>query len=98
MDNLSNPTADNYTVHRNRSVRHIKDQEAFRPETAALLADVSLRRIFYEIASGALRAKKAGKATLILRDDLRAWLNALPRRKSQRVLGAMLEAPTKPAA
>src|SRR5215831_19386380 len=81
MDNLSNSTAENYTAHRNRSVRHITDQEAFRPETAALLADVSLRRIFYEIASGALRAKKAGKATLILRDDLRAWLNALPNRK-----------------
>jgi hypothetical protein len=81
MDNLSDSAAENYTAHRNRSVRRIPDQEAFRPETAALLADVSLRRIFYEIASGALRAKKAGKATLILRDDLRAWLSALPNRK-----------------
>jgi hypothetical protein len=81
MDNLSNSTAANYTAHRHRSVPQLADQEAFRPETAALLADVSLRRIFYEIASGALRARKAGKATLILRDDLRAWLNALPSRE-----------------
>jgi hypothetical protein len=80
MDNL-NSTAHSYTAYRNRSVRHITDQEAFRPETAALLADVSLRRIFYEIANGALRAKKAGKSTLILRDDLRVWLNALPSRR-----------------
>jgi len=81
MDNLSNPAIDNYTARRNRSVRHIANREAFRPETAALLADVSLRRIFYEIADGALRAKKAGKATLILRDDLRSWLEGLPDRK-----------------
>jgi hypothetical protein len=83
MDNLSGSTLDyaNYTNRRHRSLGQLADQEALRPETAALVADVSLRRIFYEIKSGALRAKKAGQATLILRDDLRSWLNALPDRK-----------------
>jgi hypothetical protein len=57
-----------------------EDREAFRPETVAEIADVPLRRVFYAIADGSLRARKAGRATLILRDDLRAWLRGLPER------------------
>jgi hypothetical protein len=46
----------------------------------AWLAGVSLRHVHKEIERGALQARKTGHATLILRADLRAWLNALPHR------------------
>ena len=40
---------------------------------------VASRRALYEaMNSGALKARKNGKRTVILDEDLRAWLNGLP--------------------
>jgi excisionase family DNA binding protein len=38
--------------------------------------------IFEKIKTGELPARKAGRRTIILHDDLVAWLNALPLRSS----------------
>lgn len=34
--------------------------------------------VFQEIREGRLRARKAGRRTIVLASDFRAWLNALP--------------------
>ncbi|AWN40260.1 helix-turn-helix domain-containing protein [Methylobacterium durans] len=39
--------------------------------------------IYAEIAAQRLTAKKLGRRTLILADDLRTWLNSLPAIKTQ---------------
>jgi len=45
---------------------------------ASVIANVGRSQIYLALASGALRAKKRGTSTLILPDDLRAWIDALP--------------------
>lgn len=47
------------------------------------LAGVGHSFTYEEIASGRLRAVKAGRKTLIREDDARAWLAALPSVKSK---------------
>jgi excisionase family DNA binding protein len=49
---------------------------------AARAAGVGRSTIFEEIKAGRLKARKAGRRTLILCDDLAAWLASLPRRTS----------------
>jgi excisionase family DNA binding protein len=49
---------------------------------AARLAGVGRSTIYQSISAGDLAARKAGRRTLILRDDLEAWLNSFPRIKS----------------
>lgn len=49
---------------------------------AARAASVGRSTIFEEINAGRLKARKAGRRTLILRDDLAAWLASLPHRTS----------------
>lgn len=49
---------------------------------AARTAGVGRSTIFEEINAGRLKARKAGRRTLILRDDLAAWLASLPCRTS----------------
>jgi hypothetical protein len=51
---------------------------AFTPLEAALSAGTNRSRIFNEIKAGRLKAYKAGKATLILPNDLLKWLHSLP--------------------
>ena len=51
---------------------------AFKVEEAAAAARVSRTRIFQAIKSRSLPARKAGRATIILADDLRSWLKGLP--------------------
>lgn len=51
---------------------------ALKRSQAAKLANVSLATIDRAISAGGLRAVKCGRATLILREDLLAWLRALP--------------------
>ena len=49
---------------------------------AARAAGVSRSTIFEEIKVGRLKARKAGRRTLILHEDLAAWLASLPHRAS----------------
>ena len=49
---------------------------------AARAAGVGRSTIFEDIKVGRLKARKAGRRTLILRDDLAAWLASLPHRTS----------------
>lgn len=45
---------------------------------AAKAAGLGRSTIYEAITKGALRARKHGKRTLILHDDLRDWLDSLP--------------------
>ncbi len=45
---------------------------------AARLAGVGRSTIQQSINTGQLKARKAGRRTLILKDDLQAWLNSFP--------------------
>ena len=47
-------------------------------EEASALTGIGLTSIREAIRSGDLRAKKHGRRTIILPDDLRVWLNMLP--------------------
>lgn len=51
---------------------------AFSIETAAQVASVGRSSIYEELKAGRLKAKKVGRRTVILADDLRAWLEAMP--------------------
>lgn len=42
------------------------------------LSGLSRATVYAAIRGGKLRARKQGARTLVLRDDLRAWLEALP--------------------
>jgi hypothetical protein len=51
---------------------------AYNIEAARISAGVSRTRIFQAIKNRELIARKAGRATIILADDLLSWLKALP--------------------
>jgi Helix-turn-helix domain len=51
---------------------------AVSPEEASALTGIGLTSIRGAISSGDLKAKKHGRRTIILPDDLRVWLKALP--------------------
>ncbi|WP_264050423.1 helix-turn-helix domain-containing protein [Methylobacterium flocculans] len=53
---------------------------AFGIVQAAQVAGIGRSTVFEEINAGRLKARKAGRRTLILRDDLAAWLASLPQR------------------
>jgi excisionase family DNA binding protein len=48
------------------------------PEEASSHTGIGLTSIRQAAASGALKARKHGVRTIILRDDLKDWLQALP--------------------
>ena len=48
------------------------------PEEAGALTGIGLTSIRQAAASGALKARKHGTRTIILRDDLKEWLQAMP--------------------
>jgi len=56
----------------------LKDRLALSPDDAAALTGIGLTSIKNATYSGALVARKLGKNTIILPDDLKAWLKALP--------------------
>jgi excisionase family DNA binding protein len=56
----------------------LADQFAFSVIEAAAVAGIGRSQVYVAIQSGELKARKRGKSTLILREDLRAWLDALP--------------------
>jgi excisionase family DNA binding protein len=51
---------------------------AFTIEEASQVSRIGRNNLYLAVQTGALRARKLGKKTLILRDDLRAWLESLP--------------------
>lgn len=54
------------------------EREGYSIPEAAEVASISRTKIYEAIKSGNLVARKHGKRTIILRDDLRAFLAALP--------------------
>ena len=46
--------------------------------SASKASDTGRTKIYEAISKGELRAKKLGRRTLILDDDLRSWLSELP--------------------
>ncbi len=56
----------------------LKDRFALSPSDAAALSGIGLSSIKNATYSGALVARKHGRNTIILPDDLKAWLAALP--------------------
>jgi excisionase family DNA binding protein len=65
------------------SLRHQAKQDDAHPlgrsiNAAALRAGVGRSTVYGAINSGALRARKAGRRTLILDTDLKSWLDSLP--------------------
>jgi excisionase family DNA binding protein len=55
------------------------DRFALSPEEASALSGIGLTSIREPIANGTLVAHKHGTRTIILPDDLKAWLRALPK-------------------
>jgi len=51
---------------------------AYRPAAAAERIGVSRSRLYELIATGEITARKLGSSTLILHDDLTAYLRGLP--------------------
>lgn len=56
----------------------LKDRLALSPSDAVAITGIGLSSIKNATYSGALVARKLGKNTIILPDDLKAWLAALP--------------------
>jgi len=54
------------------------NREGFSIPEAAAVAGIGRTKIYEAINDGSLIARKHGKRTIILRDDLRAFLTALP--------------------
>ncbi len=51
---------------------------SYRPDDAAELIGLSTSRVHELIAEGAITARKSGRATVILHDDLYAYVTGLP--------------------
>lgn len=54
------------------------DREGFSIPEAAIVAGIGKTKIYEAINDGSLTARKYGRRTIILRDDLRVFLTALP--------------------
>jgi excisionase family DNA binding protein len=53
-------------------------KRAMSVEEAAKAAGVGRTLLFEEIRKGRITARKVGRRTIIMTDELDAWLNALP--------------------
>ena len=56
----------------------LSERLSVSPEEASALTGIGLTSIREAISSGDLKAKKHGRRTIILPDDLRVWLKTLP--------------------
>jgi hypothetical protein len=56
----------------------LSERLSVSPEEASALTGIGLTSIREAISSGDLKAKKHGRRTIILPDDLRVWLKMLP--------------------
>lgn len=56
----------------------VDERLSYSVEEVARLAGIGRTSIYADIKSGRLRARKAGRRTLILQEDARAWLRSLP--------------------
>ncbi len=54
---------------------------AYSPEEAAVAVDVGRSTMYEVLGTGDLPSRKVGRRTLILHDDLMAWLASLPVRE-----------------
>ncbi|MHC2584185.1 helix-turn-helix domain-containing protein [Bradyrhizobium diazoefficiens] len=53
-------------------------REGLSISEACAMAGIGRTKVYEAIATGSLKARKCGKRTLILRDDLRRFLASLP--------------------
>ncbi|MEH2492804.1 helix-turn-helix domain-containing protein [Bradyrhizobium sp. AZCC 2230] len=56
----------------------LSERLSVSPEEASALTGIGLTSIREAISSGDLKAKKHGRRTVVLPDDLRLWLKTLP--------------------
>ena len=56
----------------------LSERLSVSPEEASALTGIGLTSIREAISSGLLKAKKHGRRTIILPDDLKVWLKTLP--------------------
>jgi excisionase family DNA binding protein len=61
-----------------KGVVPLSERLSVSPEEASALTGIGLTSIRQAAASGALKARKLGTRTIILRKDLEAWLQLLP--------------------
>jgi len=54
------------------------DLKAFRITEVCRRTGLGRTTVYAAIKDGSLRARKCGRTTIVLADDLRAWLTALP--------------------
>jgi hypothetical protein len=54
------------------------DQLAYSIEETARITSVGRTGLYAEIKAGRLKARKAGRRTVLLADDIRQWLVSLP--------------------
>ena len=56
----------------------LSERLSVSPEEASALTGIGLTSICEAISRGDLKAKKHGRRTIVLPDDLRVWLKSLP--------------------
>jgi len=55
-------------------------QLAYSPAEAAKLGGISMSKLYEEVRKERLTIRKLGRRSLIAHEDLRAWLNGLPKK------------------
>jgi excisionase family DNA binding protein len=65
-------------VQKEKNAVSLPDRLSLSPEEACALSGIGVTRIREAVGSGALVAHKHGTRTIILPDDLKAWLKAMP--------------------
>ncbi|MBZ9894243.1 helix-turn-helix domain-containing protein [Mesorhizobium sp. BR1-1-6] len=68
-------------VHHGAKMTLQEDKLGYSPEEAAAVMGSGRTNIFRAIKNGSLKARKFGRRTVILRDDLKAFLETLPEKK-----------------